>query len=190
MLSTKKYSHHLVSEVFYWVGVLRTRSPGDSITVALRKPLQGVGRGSQAVYKFATKGVGGLHSKDQISVKELRILCKGRCTLSFQMHLGCLGPEPVSLFTFRKGGGHGWLILIFSQLLCNHCGGGGSKFCQSHGPDSKESASHAGDPGLIPGLGRSPGEGNGNPLQYSCLKNPMDGGAWWATVHGVTESLT
>ena len=36
----------------------------------------------------------------------------------------------------------------------------------------------------IPGLGRSPGEGNGNPLQYSCLENPMDGGAWWATVHG------
>ena len=49
------------------------------------------------------------------------------------------------------------------------------------------SASNAGDPGLIPGLGRSPGEGNGNPLQYSCLENPMDGGAWWATVHGVTE---
>ena len=46
----------------------------------------------------------------------------------------------------------------------------------------------AGDLGLIPGLGRSPGEGNGNPLQYSCLENPMDGGAWWATVHGVTKS--
>ena len=41
--------------------------------------------------------------------------------------------------------------------------------------------------GLIPGLGRSPGEGNGNPLQYSCLGNPMDRGAWWATVHGVTK---
>ena len=81
MLSTKKYSHHLISEVFYWVGMLRTRSPGDSISVALRKPLQGGGRGSQAVYKFATKGVGGLHSEDQISVKELRILGKGRCTL-------------------------------------------------------------------------------------------------------------
>ena len=39
----------------------------------------------------------------------------------------------------------------------------------------------------IPGLGRSPGEGDGNPLQYSCLENPMDGEAWWATVHGVTE---
>ena len=47
-----------------------------------------------------------------------------------------------------------------------------------------------GDPGLIPGLGRSLGEGNGNPLQYSCLGNPMDRGAWWATVHGVTKSWT
>ena len=54
----------------------------------------------------------------------------------------------------------------------------------------KASASNAGDPGLIPGLGRSPGEGNGTPLQYSCLENPMDGGAWWATVHGVAESDT
>ena len=44
--------------------------------------------------------------------------------------------------------------------------------------------------GLIPGLGRFPGEGNGNPLQYSCLENPMDGGAWWATVHRVTKSWT
>ena len=48
----------------------------------------------------------------------------------------------------------------------------------------KGSAYNVGDLGLIPGLGRSPGEGNGNPLQYSCLENPMDGGAWWATVHG------
>ena len=53
--------------------------------------------------------------------------------------------------------------------------------CSSVG---KESACNAGDPGSIPGLGRSPGEGNGNPLQYSCLENPMDRGAWWATVHG------
>ena len=44
------------------------------------------------------------------------------------------------------------------------------------------------DTGLIPGLGRSPAGGNGNPLQYSCLGNPMNRGAWWATVHGVTES--
>ena len=48
----------------------------------------------------------------------------------------------------------------------------------------KESACSAGDLGSIPVLGRSPGEGNGNPLQYSCLENPMDRGAWWATVHG------
>ena len=48
----------------------------------------------------------------------------------------------------------------------------------------------AGDPGLIPGLERSAGEGNGNPLQYSCLENPMDGGAWWATVLGVAKSQT
>ena len=52
---------------------------------------------------------------------------------------------------------------------------------------SKESACHAGDPGLNPGLGRFPGEGKGNPLQYSCLENPMDRGAWWATVQGATR---
>ena len=53
----------------------------------------------------------------------------------------------------------------------------------------KESAFNAGDEVLIPGLGRSPGEGNGNPLLYSCLGNPMDRGAWRATVHGVTKEL-
>ena len=52
----------------------------------------------------------------------------------------------------------------------------------------KKSACNAGDLGSIPGLGRSPGEGNGNPLQYSSLENPMDRRAWWATVHGVAES--
>ena len=54
----------------------------------------------------------------------------------------------------------------------------------------KEFASNAGDWGSIPETGRSPGEGNGKPLQYSCLKNPMDRGDWWATVHGVTKSQT
>ena len=58
------------------------------------------------------------------------------------------------------------------------------------GSDSKASACNAGDPGSIPGSGRSLGEGNGNPLQYSCLENPMDRGAWWATVHGVAKSRT
>ena len=51
-------------------------------------------------------------------------------------------------------------------------------------------AGDMGDAGLIPGSGRSPGEGNGSPLQYSCLENPMDRGAWWAAVHGVTKSRT
>ena len=54
----------------------------------------------------------------------------------------------------------------------------------------KNLPAHAGDAGLIPGLGRSPGGGNGNPLQYPCLGNPMDQGAWWAAVHEVTKSQT
>ena len=56
------------------------------------------------------------------------------------------------------------------------------------GSDGKASSYNAGDLCSIPGLGRSPGKENGNPLQYSCLENPMDGGAWWATVHGVAKS--
>ena len=52
------------------------------------------------------------------------------------------------------------------------------------------SACNAGDLGSFPGLGRSPGGGNGNPLQYSCLENPMDRGAWWVTVHRVAKSRT
>ena len=58
------------------------------------------------------------------------------------------------------------------------------------GTDGKESACNVGDLGLIPGLGRSTGEGNGNPLQYSCLENSMDKGAWQSTAHGVTKSWT
>ena len=54
----------------------------------------------------------------------------------------------------------------------------------------KASACNAGDLGSIPGSGRSPGEGNGNPRQYSCLENSMDGGAWWATVHRAAKSRT
>ena len=61
---------------------------------------------------------------------------------------------------------------------------------ESGSSEVKASACNAGDLGSIPGLGRSPGEGNGNPLQYSCLENPMDRGAWWATVHGVAKSQT
>ena len=58
------------------------------------------------------------------------------------------------------------------------------------GSGGKESACNAGDPGSIPGLGRSPGEGNGYPLQDSCLENSMDRAAWWAPVHGVAKSWT
>ena len=56
------------------------------------------------------------------------------------------------------------------------------------GSDGKESACSVGDPGSIPGSGRSPGAGNGKPLQYSGLENLMDTGAWWAAIHGVAKS--
>ena len=63
-------------------------------------------------------------------------------------------------------------------------------FGQPNGSDSKESAYDAGDLAVISGLGRSPGGENGNPLKYSGLENPMDRGAWWAIVHGVTKDWT
>ena len=62
--------------------------------------------------------------------------------------------------------------------------------CSPGGSDGKESACIAEGLDSIPGLGRSPGGGHGNPLQYSCLENPMDRGAWWATVPGVAKSPT
>ena len=62
--------------------------------------------------------------------------------------------------------------------------------CFPGGSEGKASACSVGELGLIPGSGRSPGKGNGNPLKYSCLENSMDGGAWWATVHGVAKSHT
>ena len=65
-----------------------------------------------------------------------------------------------------------------------------SQLLSLHSSVGKESACNAGDLGSIPGLGRSPGEENGNSFQYSCLENPMDWGAWWATVHGVSKSWT
>ena len=58
------------------------------------------------------------------------------------------------------------------------------------GSEGKASACNAGDLGWIPGSGRSPGEGNGTPLQHCCLENPMDGGAWQAAVHGVAKNWT
>ena len=63
----------------------------------------------------------------------------------------------------------------------------GRQHCFPHSSVGKESVCNAGDPGLTPGSGRSPEEGNGNPLQYSCLENPIDRGAWQAVVHGVAR---
>ena len=70
-----------------------------------------------------------------------------------------------------------------------HSRRGKEKFRASRGLSGKESTCQARDSDLIPGLGRFPGEGNGHPLQYSCLENPMDREAWWATM-GVTKSWT
>ena len=75
-----------------------------------------------------------------------------------------------------------WILLYMYFMHINMGFPGGS--------DGEESACNAADPGLIPGSGRSPGEGNGNPLRYACLENPMDRGAWRAIVNGVTKSWT
>ena len=83
----------------------------------------------------------------------------------------------VSHFFLFLGGGGGQVMLHFPS----------GKGLPS---DHKASAYNAGDPGSIPGSGRSSGEGNANPLQSSCLENPLDRGAWWATVHGVAKSWT
>ena len=79
----------------------------------------------------------------------------------------------------RKRAGKAWLMKVSSNL----------RDCP-RGSVVKNPPAHARDMGSVPGSGRPPGEGNGNPLQYSCLGNPMDGGAWWATVHGLTKSWT
>jgi len=77
------------------------------------------------------------------------------------------------------------------RTSCSHCRSTGlMPGWRTGGSDSKASACSMGDPDSIPGSGRSPGEGNVNSLQYSCLENSLDGGAWWATVHGVTKSWT
>ena len=145
-LSTKKYSHNLKIKLFHLVGMFSSLSPGDNISVALRKLLQGVRRGSQAVYKFATKGACSLTSKIRYQVKEFNILCMGRCKplgslnsfFSYDPHLSgatefipfiwpqLSGANSVALFT---------LLLAFPQLLSNHPGGvAGSAGLQLWGP--------------------------------------------------------
>ena len=81
-----------------------------------------------------------------------------------------------------------WLLRLRDHQVPWWFGGGSSGWGFPGGSDGKESTCHAGDLSLIPGSGRSPGKGNGNPLQYSCLKNSMDRGAWKAIFQGVTKS--
>ena len=100
--------------------------------------------------------------------------------------------SPLLTLQGREGGQKNWVnnqlrfhdeaSIKIPELSCRRGFSGGS--------DGKESTCKAGDLGLIPGWGRSPGEGNGNPLQCSCLENPMDRGDWWVTVHGGTKSQT
>ena len=78
----------------------------------------------------------------------------------------------------------------YHQLMTVKCPAEELSLNTSPFSDGKESACNARDPGSIPGLGRSPGEGNGNSLQYSCVENPMDRGAWQAAVHRVAKSWT
>ena len=104
-----------------------------------------------------------------------------KCSATNTNQLNPRDPNPCWLRScFRKANQptlcSGWISVLYQGFL--------------GGPDSKESAYNTGDLASIPWLGKSPGEGNGNPLQYSCLENPMDGGAWRASVHGVTESRT
>ena len=86
---------------------------------------------------------------------------------------------------------HNLYMSVYNSFICN-CPKLETENYQGFpgGSEGKASACNAGDLGSIPGSGRSPGEGNGSPLQYSCLENPMDRGAWWATVHRVAKSWT
>ena len=92
-----------------------------------------------------------------------------------------------------------WIKPMFNFILVDICDAilffKKLQYCVSFkgflgGSDGKESTCNAGDLGSIPGSGRSPGEGNGNPLQYSCLENSIDRGAWRAILYGVTKSWT
>ena len=85
-----------------------------------------------------------------------------------------------STFVFLPAEGHDLSSRVSVKCEC-------SDLDFPSGSDFKESACDAGDLGSVPGLGKSPGGGNGNPLQYSCLENPVERGAWQATVHGIAE---
>ena len=100
------------------------------------------------------------------------VICIGRWVLYYWCHLG--SPKYVCVCV---------CVCVYFWNFCTFLG----LPCSSN---SKESGWNAGDPGSNPGMGKSSREGNGNPRQYSCLENPMDGGAWQATVHWVAKSWT
>ena len=102
-------------------------------------------------------------------------------TLSDPMDCSLTGSSVHGIFQARV---LEWGAIAFSEVKKK------KKFLIACGSDGKESTCNAGDLGSIPGSGRSPGEGNGSPLQYSCLENSMDRGPWWATVHGIEKSQT
>ena len=101
-------------------------------------------------------------------------------------------PHPLRPLRVSSLGGGMWEMIIYVHLSLSsvHLFPGHSSPILGFpgGSEGKASACNVGDPGSIPGSGRSPGEGNGYPLKDSCLENSMDGGAWWAAVHGVAKS--
>ena len=123
-----------------------------------------------------------------------KVACSGSNHLGNRIRDGSLVP---SLYSIPF-----WLLWLLDRLQCpslpqeflyqgiSHFFISQQIFQVSDGKEPPASAGDTGDPDLIPGLGRSPGGENGNPFQYSCLENPMDRGAWRATVHGVTKSQT
>ena len=126
------------------------------------------GKGVQCLQKFRVGGEGGETLPESKKLKFPLLSCSWP-----QVHLDIsTDPHPQGKECYKSP-----FLLLFSRNF-------------PVGSDCKASAYNEGDPGLIPGSGRCPGEGNGNPLQYSCLENTMDRGAWWATVHGVTKSWT
>ena len=123
--------------------------------------------------------------KHTVSSIKYRVLicciCHFQSCSPFFVYFGFLSFQVSSVSNFRpETRGQRWSISQVRSLNQNFSGGS----------DSKVSVYNVGDPGSIPGQGRSPGEGNGNPLQYYCLENPMDRGAWRATVHGVAKKWT
>ena len=132
-------------------------------------------------------GVGGFPGHFLFSLSHALCLCS---RFAFCAHQVCVNRimGTIVLFllvAFSSSLAYMLSVLFLLPLLCSSLFWG-----FPGGSDGKESVCNAGDPGSIPGSGRSPGGGHGNPLQSSCLQNPMDRGAWRATVHGVAESDT